>query len=47
MYVDFKKYKRLVDITRRSRLTNIENKLVVTRRERAGEAILEGSGRDS
>ena len=38
LYVESKKYNKLVNITKRSRLTDIENKLVVTsgERERGG-----------
>ena len=38
-YVESKKHYKLVNITKRSRLTDIENKLVVTSGGRRGEAI--------
>ena len=37
LYVESKKYNKLVNITKKSRLTDIENKLMVTSGEREEE----------
>ena len=44
LYVESKKYNKLVNITKRSRPTDIENKLVVTSREKLGEEQYRGRG---
>ena len=44
MYVESKKYDTLVTIKKRSRLTDTENKLVVTGVERGGDRGKIGTG---
>ena len=41
---NLKKYNKLVNITKKSRLTDIENKLVATSRERRQGAETQGQG---